>query len=140
MSRQQHEIMTSSRPGGVMEEVLFLWLMRAVAMGGGRLSPSPTGKLGTAGTVVRQTGSQETKYPNFSLLPPSYLLPLAKPEARGPRHLVMKTSEVSLAPWKAQIRGPKDREQNLGWGANGEASENMMNPACPWFRRGALGI
>ena len=32
-SGQQHEIMTASRPGGVMEEVQFLWLMRAVAMG-----------------------------------------------------------------------------------------------------------
>lgn len=103
-SGQRHEIMTSSRPGGVMGEVLFLWLMRAVAMGGGPFVPQPNssavpvGKPGTAGTVVRQRGSQETKYPNFSLLLPSYLLPLAKPEARGPRNLVMKTSEVSLTP------------------------------------------
>lgn len=44
-SGQQHEIMTSSRARGVMQEVLFLWLMRAVAMGGGPLSPSPTAQL-----------------------------------------------------------------------------------------------
>lgn len=101
-------------------------------------SAVPVEKPATAGTVVRQRGSQETKYPNFSLLPPSDLLPLAKPEARWPKNLVMKTSEVTLTPWKAQIRGLKGREQNLGWGANGEESENMMNPGCPWFRLGEL--
>jgi len=89
--------------------------------------------------VVRQRGSQETKYPNFSLLPPSDLLPLAKPEARWPKNLVMKTSELTLAPWKAQIRGLKGREQNLRWGANGEESEKWWIQVVHGSDRGSYG-
>ena len=108
-----------------MEEVLFLQLVRAVAMGGGPFSPPPRSnslavpveKPVTARTVARQRASQETKYPNLSLLPSSDLLPLAKPqpEARGPRNLGDEALRGQPCPPGRHRSGDRRAEKGM-WG------------------------
>lgn len=79
----------------------------------------PVEKVATAGTVARQRGSQEKKYPNLSLLPPSDLFPLAKPqpEAREQRTLGDEVLRGQFpTPQESTDQGQKGEEWFVGVG------------------------
>lgn len=90
-------------------------------------------KAAIAGVMARQRGSQETKYPNLPLLPPSDPLPLAKvqPETREQRTLsdeaLRGISPLSPTP-KGTDQETEGQRMDLGVGINGEVSKQNETP------------